>query len=146
MTEAGEGEHVAPVGEPRWRRPQPVGIPLASDATELRWFAKGRLPERVREWFSRPQAATEIPMTAGPTGAGCDVELAHVAVGSTDAWKFAFEAFGPPTNRRAALKASWRTWTASPGVPATLVQCLGRSMGYPQWPATQQVQEQLASQ
>jgi hypothetical protein len=200
--------------------------PAAHHTTELRWFARGQLPGRVRAWFTRPDAVTEarcdrylvdqlvdvgikirggqtlelkvrsdvrpwvdlggglggrleewhkwspaddvvdipaysrwisvdkvvskrrfaatgteIPMAGEPSGAGCDVEVTDVAVGSTQAWSFAFAAFGPPATRRAALHASWRALTTSGSVPAALVRELGWPMGYPQWLARRQAHE-----
>lgn len=75
---------------------------------------------------------TELPITAAPI-AGCDVEVTHVAIGSTEAWSFAFAAFGPHRTRRSALHAAWRTLTESGPVPAAIVRGRGGSMGYPQW-------------
>ena len=77
-------------------------------------------------------AGTELPITAQPL-AGCDVEVTHVAIGSTEAWSFAFAAFGPWSTRRIALDAARRTLTESGPVPAAIVRRLGGSMGYPQW-------------
>jgi hypothetical protein len=65
--------------------------------------------------------------------AGCDVEIAAVTVGVTEAWTYAFAAYGPTSTRRDALLASWQTLTADTPCPERLAGFKGQSSGYPEW-------------
>ena len=78
---------------------------------------------------------TEIAFSPEPHagGAGCDVEVARVTVGTVQAWTFAFAAFGPPATRRDALTTSWQALVAGTPCPEPFGPRTGRAMGYPEW-------------
>ena len=78
---------------------------------------------------------TEIAFTSVPeaTGAGCDVEVAGVTVGTAHWWTFSFAAFGPPGKRREALLASWQALVAATSCPEPFGPRTRRAMGYPEW-------------
>jgi len=65
--------------------------------------------------------------------AGCDVEITAVTVGITEAWTYAFAAYGPTPTRRDALSAAWQTLTADTPCPGRLAAFKGQSSGYPEW-------------
>lgn len=71
------------------------------------------------------------------TGAGCDVEVAAIRANDLESWSFAFAAFGPTTNRHAALIAAWRALLADSPPPDEFGASFGRSSGYPEWLAHQ---------
>ena len=117
------------VGAPEeWRKWSPaddvVDIPQSA-----RWTSVSKVVTKRRFAVD----GTEVPMAGEPSGSGCEVEVTHVAIGSTEAWSFAFAAFGSPATRVTALRESWRTLTWSRALPAALVRGLGWSMGYPEW-------------
>lgn len=111
-----------------WRKWSP-----ADDVVDVprlaRWSSVSKVVTKRR--FSA--AGTEVPMAGEPSGNGCDVEVTHVAVGSIEAWSFAFAAFGSPEARGTSLRASWRTLTQSGALPTAPLRALGWSMGYPEW-------------
>lgn len=64
---------------------------------------------------------------------GCDVELASVAVGATQAWTYAFEAFGPSERRLAALRIAAETVAGTTPYPPAFRESFDRNAGYPAW-------------
>ena len=64
---------------------------------------------------------------------GCDVEIAAVTIGGIEAWTFAFEAFGPQEDRRAAILSSWEMLAVGSGVFSNLGESAGHAAGYPEW-------------
>lgn len=117
------------VGTPEeWRKWSPaddvVDIPQSA-----RWTSVSKVVTKRRFAVD----GTEVPMAGEPSGSGCEVEVTHVAIGSTEAWSFAFAAFGSPASHGTALRQSWRTLTRSGALPAALVHGWELSMGYPEW-------------
>jgi hypothetical protein len=79
---------------------------------------------------------SEVPITEelrAATGTGCDVEIASVSLDDTEAWTFAFAAYGPLASRREVLIASWRALRADGSPPDQFGPFFGRSSGYPEW-------------
>lgn len=87
----------------------------------------------VKRRFSA--SGTEIDFSREPqlTGAGCDVEIAEVTVGTVRWWTFAFAAFGPEATRRDALLASWQALSTGAPDSNRLGSSDARAMGYPEW-------------
>lgn len=67
---------------------------------------------------------------------GCDVELADVSVGGTQAWTYAFEAFGPAEHRLAALRIAAEAVARSTPYPPAFVEGLECNASYPAWLST----------
>lgn len=67
---------------------------------------------------------------------GCDVEIAAVNVTGSDYWTFAFEAFGPKSDRRRTVGFSWDMLLAESGELDHLGSRFDIAAGYPEWLAT----------
>ena len=67
--------------------------------------------------------------------AGTDVEIVAVTMGEVEMWSFAFAAYGPSSERCAAIAACCKTVLA-PTTPASLVLAASSSASYPGWLAT----------
>jgi hypothetical protein len=66
------------------------------------------------------------------TSPGCDVEIAAVVIRDTEAWTFAFEAWGPEATRLTLLEATAAAVRAE-GMPPELGHELRQAVGYPEW-------------
>ena len=67
--------------------------------------------------------------------AGTDVEIVAVTMGDVEMWSFAFAAYGPSSERCAAIAACCKTVLAST-TPASLVLTASSSASYPGWLTT----------
>ena len=68
---------------------------------------------------------------------GCDVEIAAVNVGGVESWTFAFEAFGPKSDRRQIVTSSWDMLIAESGDFDDLGFRFEQAAGYPEWLAAE---------
>ena len=87
----------------------------------------------VKRRFSMDGTEIAFSSDAQLAGAGCDVEVAEVTVGTVQAWTFAFAAFGPLASRRDTLLASWQALVAATPCPEPFGPRTVRAMGYPEW-------------
>jgi hypothetical protein len=67
--------------------------------------------------------------------AGTDVEIVAVKMGDVEMWSFAFAAYGPSSERCAAIAACCKTVLAGT-TPASLVLTASNSASYPGWVTT----------
>ena len=74
-----------------------------------------------------------VDVVPGAADAGCDAELARIAVDGEPAWTLCFETFGPPELRLAAFDAGIRAFVADTPVPEWLEFTAVDSCGYPAW-------------
>lgn len=116
-----------------WRKWSPAEdlVDIDIDIDDRRWADVHK--SVVKRRFSA--SGTEIDFLREPllTGAGCDVEIAEVTVGSLRWWTFAFAAFGSEATRNDALLASWQTLSADAPGPGRLGSSEAGAMGYPEW-------------
>jgi hypothetical protein len=113
-----------------WRKWSPVEA-LAADASG--WPTVDVRKSIVKRRFSMDGTEIAFSPDAQPAGAGCDVEVAAVTVGTVQAWTFAFAAFGPLASRRDTLLASWQSLVAATPCPEPFGPRTVRAMGYPDW-------------
>lgn len=64
---------------------------------------------------------------------GCDIELASVSAAGHRNWTFAFEVWGPATQRTLLLREAAASFIADAGLPGSLTSRLRDDMGYPEW-------------
>ena len=87
----------------------------------------------VKRRFTNDGSEIAFSPEAQAERVGCDIEIVEVSIGTFRAWSFAFAAFGPQPDRRAALLSSWKELLAGGGCPESFGRRVGRAMGYPQW-------------
>jgi hypothetical protein len=74
-----------------------------------------------------------VDIVPGAPDAGCEAELARIAVAGEPAWTLCFETFGTPELRFAAFDAGIRAFVADTPVPEWLQLSAAASCGYPAW-------------
>ncbi len=111
-----------------WRRWSPAGH-LVEEQASGQWIDVRK--SIVKRRF--PIAGVEAAHSSIEPVAGCDVEVAQVSVGATEAWTFAFAAIGPACTRRDSLAAAWTSLMAGERYPESFCLRGARSMGYPEW-------------
>jgi hypothetical protein len=112
-----------------WRKWSPAEG-LVDDGSHGQWVDVCK--SIVKRRFSIDGTEVAFSSDTPVAGAGCDIEVAGVAVGGTQWWTFAFAAFGPPATRRDALLASWHGLVAAAPCPEPFGARTGRVMGYPE--------------
>lgn len=113
-----------------WRRWSPAEG-LVDEGTDGRWVDVDK--SIVKRRFCLDGTEIAFSPDPHPAGAGCDVEVAGVTVGTVQVWTFAFAAVGLPVTRPDALLAAWQALVDGTPPPESLGHGADRAMGYPQW-------------
>jgi hypothetical protein len=126
-----------------WRKWQPGnGANLVTQAVP--WI--GVQKTIVTRSFALPDNGVAVPVSEPDRRLpGCDVELASVTVGGTQAWTYAFEAFGPEEHRLAALRAAAGAVVHATPYPPGFWESFDCNGAYPTWLEALQNHEAVAA-